>query len=85
MKKLALSVHALSSLYAKVITNIINPGFALVVQTSHYQEGSAALVVAEKQEKMASYLLNAEQKVIEFSRDVSDPSPTPSLFPSRMC
>ncbi|KAF4624277.1 hypothetical protein G7Y89_g13895 [Cudoniella acicularis] len=62
MKKLAVTVHALASLYANVISGVINPGFSKVIHTSHYEEGSSAIVVQRKSTAMQKYLTDSEQK-----------------------
>ena len=70
MKKLALTVHTLSTLYANVITDIINPGFSLVVEYSHHVNGESAVVVAQKQNGLQQYMEGAEQRCRESAQEV---------------
>jgi hypothetical protein len=70
MKRFALAAHSLSSLYATVIDDVINPGFSLVIQASHHVSGSSELVVAQKQAGMQQYLLAAEDKCRQSSKEV---------------
>jgi hypothetical protein len=70
MKKLALTVHTLSTLYANVITDIINPGFSLVVEYSHHVNGESAVVVAQKQNGLQQYMESAEQRCRESAQEV---------------
>lgn len=60
MKKLALTVSALSTLYSDVIVKIINPGFSLAAQASHYEEGNSITIIADKQRRLNQYLQGAE-------------------------
>ncbi len=71
MKKHSLNIHALSTLYSTVITEVINPGFSLVLKSSHHTEGSSALVVAHKEEGLKKYLADAEKFCSESSLKVS--------------
>jgi hypothetical protein len=71
MKKLAVTVHALASLYAHVISGVINPGFSRVIHASHHEEGSSALVVSRKQTAMQQYIEDAELKCRESASMVS--------------
>jgi len=60
-KKEALTVHSLSSLYSNVITEVINPGFSLIVQYSRHAEGETAMVLAGKQDGLQQYMQIAER------------------------
>jgi hypothetical protein len=62
MKKLALTVHTLAALYSKVITETVNPGFAIAIQASHHVNGESALVIARKHDTMQLYLQEAEKQ-----------------------
>lgn len=70
MKKLALTIHTLSSLYSKVITETVNPGFALAVKASHHVNGDSAMVIAQKQSGMQTYVDEAEQRCAVSNREV---------------
>lgn len=70
MKKLALTIHTLSSLYSKVITETVNPGFALAVRASHHIDGDSAMVIAQKQSGMQMYVEEAEQRCIQSNQEV---------------
>lgn len=87
MKKYALNVHALSTLYSTVITDVINPGFSLAMKSSHYAEGSTELAIANKQQGLKLYLADAEKMCSESSLKVSHrpvlsfpPAPPPDKF-----
>lgn len=56
-----MAVHALSTLYAKVITEVINPGFSRIVSLSHHEEGETAMVLARKQDGLDQYMQVAEE------------------------
>lgn len=73
MKKASLVVNALSSLYADVINNAINPGFAQVMAASHADTSGqkSSLVVASKQLALKSYIESAEQTVMTKSRQAN--------------
>lgn len=70
-KKEALTIHALSSLYGKVITEVINPGFSLIVDFSRHAEGETAMVVRTRQDGLQQYALNAERTCRSSASEVS--------------
>ena len=62
MRKMALTVNALSMLYAYVIEEVINPGFTTVIDMSVYDGGDSAAAVTSKQGRLQGYLSNAEAR-----------------------
>lgn len=78
MKKHALNIHALSTLYSVVITDVIDPGFSLALESSHHIEGSTELAVAHRHRGIDRYRDDAEKSCIELSLTVCRPAPYPS-------
>ncbi len=70
MKKHALTIHSLSTLYSTVITDVINPGFSLAMRSPHHTEGEASLVIAQAKNELVQYLADAERRCSEFSLEV---------------
>lgn len=78
MKKHALNIHALSTLYSVVITDVIDPGFSIALESSHHIEGSAELAVAHRHRGIDQYRDDAEKNCIELSLRVCRPAPPAS-------
>ena len=64
MKKLAITVHSLASLYSTVITDVINPGFERAIEASHGDASGEVteVVLAAKKDEMDYYLATAENR-----------------------
>lgn len=69
-KKHAVTVHSLASLYTKVITEIINPGFSNIIECSQYSSGDSAVVVARKSNGINAYFGEAESMCKQLSSQV---------------
>jgi hypothetical protein len=73
MKRASLVVNALSSLYADVITNAINPGFAQVMAASRADVSGqkTSLVLATKELELKYYIESAEGMCMTKSRQAN--------------
>jgi hypothetical protein len=68
---MSLTIHTMSGLYSRVITETINPGFTMAVQTSHYVSGETSVVLAQKEQTRILYLEDAERKCKASNQAVS--------------
>jgi hypothetical protein len=62
MRKLSVGINIMSTLYADVITDVINPGFSRVVEAAYEDGGetNVSIVIYNKQSGMDDYLVEAE-------------------------
>jgi len=62
MRKLSVGINFMSTLYADVITDVINPGFSRVVEAAYENGGetNVSVVIYNKQSGMDDYLAEAE-------------------------
>ena len=64
MRRISITVNAMASLYADLITAVINPGFAKVVEVAYKKGGEAdgVVIVRYKRHNMNGYLIGSERQ-----------------------
>lgn len=62
MRKLSLMINSMSTLYAEIITDVINPGFDRVIEAAYENGGetNTSVIIYNKQRDMSEYLAGAE-------------------------